>query len=544
MTTIDDLGFGPAEIPALVDELRGGGPRGDVLEREPSFDLDGYPPVFVPAAFAWHPARAGSVADEVVDFGASLRSGDGPECHDLDAEQRADLDVLSSVRSDMTYAATEALIVEGRQNGKTDRVILPWTMWDFWVGSAELVDWTSHLSETTAKTRRIVEAMIDANGWLSRRVRQVVAARGSEAIYLTNGREWHWSTRSEGAGRGGPCDVWVADELLYLTASMVGARRPTLRSRENAQMRGASSAGLERSEYLASVVKRGRAGGDPGLAYVERCAPGGFDGSTCQDGAGCSHVFGTSQGCAMDDEGTWHMGNHSLARGRTTYRKIRDERRASTTVALVTEFGRETMGWHEAVAGTGESIDVDVWDRFEDRTSRVAEGRRPDALVVAVRPDQSGSLIAVAGPRADGRRHAALIRNGDLTGDALVAEVVALRRKHHPRRILVVSGPASDDVFDALKRRVRTTERATSGDVAAAVASLRSGIRKDDFRHRGDRTVRASLEAAPPRRTSDGGWTFDTRAGGDVLPVLVVVVARWAAVTEAGKAYDPGRSFG
>ena len=29
-----------------------------------------------------------------------------------------------------------------------------------------------------------------------------------------------------------------------------------------------------------------------------------------------------------------------------------------------------------------------------------------------------------------------------------------------------------------------------------------------------------------------------------VLPILVVVVARWAAVTEASKAYDPGRSFG
>ena len=516
-----------------------------LLDREPVLELDGYPPAFVPAAFTWHPARAGSVADEVVDFASALVSHrDSPLCHELDPEQRADLDVLSSVRSDMTYAAEEALIVEGRQNGKTDRVVLPWTLWDFFVGTAELVDWTSHLTETTAKTRRIVEDMVEANAWLSRRVRSIVQARGSEAIYLTNGREWHWSTRSEGAGRGGPCDVWVADELLYLTPGMIGARRPTMRSRANAQLRGASSAGLERSEYLASVVKRGRAGDDPGLAYVERCAPGGFDGSLCRDGASCSHVYGSAEGCAMDREELWHEGCHSLARGRTTYRKLRSERRASTTQALAVEFGRETMGWHEQVTGTGESIDVDVWDRFEDRTSAVADGRRPDALVVAVRPDQSGSLIAVAGPRADGRRHAALIRNGPLTGDALVGEVVALRRKHHPRRILVVSGPASDDVFEALKRRIRSTERATSGDVAAAVASLRSGIRKDDFRHRGDRTVRASLEAAPPRRTSDGGWTFDTRAGGDVLPILVVVVARWAAVTEASKAYDPGRSFG
>ena len=193
---------------------------------------------------------------------------------------------------------------------------------------------------------------------------------------------------------------------------------------------------------------------------------------------------------------------------------------------------------------------------------------RPDVLVVAVRPDQAGAVVAVAGPRADGRTHVALIRRDRvpvvdaegrpvlddagrprtelLVGARLVSEVVRLRREHKVRAVLVVDGPASRPVADGLRQRLRAAVRiARREDVAAAVAGLRAGIREDDFRHRGDRIVQASLEAARPRRTSDGGWSIDTGSGeGDALPFLVVVVARWAARRRV-RQRDPGRqSFG
>jgi hypothetical protein len=511
----------------------------DVRSREPVLDLDGYPPRFVAPACRWVPPRSGSYADEVVDFTSSLG-------HPVDVEQAADLDAMCSFGPGGLPVAGETWMLEGRQNGKTDRVVLPQTLFDFFVGPrGRIVDWTSHLVDTTLKTKRIVDQLIEGNPVLSRRVRAVVDARGSEGIYLHRlpgepaEREWRWASRSEGAGRGGPADVWVADEGLFLSAGMVGARRPTLRSREGAQLRGASSAALRRSGYLRSVVKRGRAGGDLGLVYVERCAPGGFDGSACVLGAECSHVYGVAEGCALDDESTWHLANHALARGRITYRKMRDERSSMDA----TEFAREGAGWHEPGADdAGGTVDVETWDRFADRSSAIADGRAPAAFVVGVRPDQSGSSIAVVGRRADGRLHVGLIRHGALAGDELVAEVMRLRREHRPRRVLVLAGASASSVAAGLKRRGRV-QVVGPVDQATAAADLLAGIRADDFRHRGDRIVRASLEAASSRRTPDGAWSFDTREGdGSVLPVLVVVVARWAATQV--KAYDPMKSFG
>lgn len=515
---------------------------------EPSFAVDGYPPVFVEPAYRWVPARLGTYAPEVVDFAASIG-------HPVDAEQAADLDAMCSFGPGGLPAADESCLIEGRQNGKTDRVILPWTLCDFFVGRARIVDWTAHLVDTTLKAKRIVDQLIAGNPELSRRVKRIVDARGSEEIVLHRlpsedaERSWRWAVRSDGAGRGGPADVWVADEALFLTPGMLGARRPTLRAREGSQLRLASSAGLKRSAYLAQVVARGRRGGDPGLIFVERCAPGSFAGETCALGEMCSHVFGQSDGCALDDESQWHHANHALARGRIRYGKLRAERAAATNVDLATEFARETLGWHEAADAGEHTVSVDQWDRFEDRASAVAAGQRPLVLVVGVQPGGAGA-VAVAGLRADGKIHVGLIRypsqGSELVGDALLREVAALRAKHRPRRVVVLGGPASRTVRDDLAQRVRALETAGPAEQSAAAADLLVGMRADDFRHRGDPIVRASLESSPPRRTTDGGWSFDTRAGAVVLPVLLVTVARWRAaqLRVASSRSGSGSSFG
>jgi len=519
-----------------------------VRQGEPSLATDGYPPSFVPAAFRWVPPRVGSYGAEVVDFSASIG-------HPVDAEQADDLDAMCSFGPGGLPVADESCLIEGRQNGKTDRVILPWTLCDFFVGRARIVDWTAHLLDTTLKAKRIVDQLIAGNPELSRRVKRVVDARGSEEIILHQlphedaERSWRWTVRTDGAGRGGPADVWVADEALYLTPGMLGARRPTLRAREGSQLRLASSAGLKKSAYLASVVKRGRAGGDPGLIFVERAAPGSFLGETCALGEMCSHVFGQVEGCALDDESQWHHANHALARGRIRYGKLRQERAAATSTALATEFARETLGWHEAADAGEHTVSVDQWDGFEDRSSTVAEGQRPLVFVVGVQPGGAGA-VAVGGVRADGRLHVGLVRypsaGGELVGDALLRDVALLRAKHKPRRVLVLGGPASRTVRDDLARRVRALETVGPAEQSAAAADLLVGMRADDFRHRGDPIVRASLESSPPRRTTDGGWSFDTRAGGVVLPIVLVTVARWRAAQLRASAGRPGSgsSFG
>lgn len=473
------------------------------------------PPAFVAPAFLHIPAgRTGSLGPEVVDFAASIG-------HPVDPEQAADIDAFASLGAGGLYLGGTVCKIEGRQNGKTDRVILPMTMFDFFVLGVPAVTWTAHLMDTTRKTKAIVERLIEANPSLSARVKEIIDARDSEAIVLMSGAVWEWRARSDAGGRGGQADIWVADEGGFLTPGMIGARRPTMRSRPNAQMRIAASAALRRSKVLRGYVARGRSGTDPTLVYSEHCAPGSFEDPGCRLGRACSHVPGTP-GCTLDREDLWHLANHAMGR-RITYAKMRDERLDMDPA----EFARELLGWHEPGDDDDETIPVGVWDDLSDRASKVRKSERP-AFAVLVRPDQSSAVVSVAGARHDAKTHLGLIRER-VAVDQVVDEVVKLHRKHHPRIVVLGPGPATKRLAPALKAAGVRLRVATDQDLAQAAATLLASVKLPvpDIAHRGDPLVRASLEASKPRRTTDGGWTFECRGDADSVPIVSLALARW-----------------
>lgn len=471
-----------------------------------------YPPAFVAPAHLWVPeGRRGTWGPEIVEFSASIG-------HPVDAEQAADLDAFGSYGPRGLYLVDETCKIEGRQNGKTDRVVLPQTMFDFFVRGVEFVTWTAHQMDTTRKTMRIVHQLIDANAVLSRRVREILTGRDSEAIVLTSGAVWEWRARTDAGGRGGQADVWVADEALYLTSGMIAARRPTMRSRPGAQMRLASSAALKRSTYLRSVVRRGRGRNDASLIYSEHCAPGSFENPGCEVD-GCSHLPGTP-GCTLDREELWHLANHAMGR-RITYATMRSERLKMPPV----EFARELLGWHEQGPDEAETISVDAWRGLEDRSSKVRKRAHP-VFALAVRPDQSSASVSVAGPRHDGKVHVGLVRHAVPVGE-VVDELARLQRKHQPRLVVLAPGPATKSLAPQLQRAGVRVRVVTDAELAQASAVMLAAVKADDTRHRGDELVRMSLEALQPRDTTDGGWTVDLRGDGDSAPFVSVLLARW-----------------
>lgn len=480
------------------------------------------PPAFVAPAHLWVPeGRRGTWGPEIVEFSASIG-------HPVDAEQAADLDAFGSYGRGGLYLVDETCKIEGRQNGKTDRVVLPQTLFDFFVRGVRFVTWTAHLMDTTRKTMKIVHELIDANAVLSSRVREITTGRDSEAIVLRSGAVWEWRARTDAGGRGGQADVWVADEALYLTHGMIAARRPTMRSRPGAQMRLASSAALKRSTYLRSVVRRGRARNDPTLIYSEHCAPGSFEEPGCQL-AGCSHVYGT-RGCTLDREDLWHHANHAMGR-RISYATMRSERRTMHP----TEFARELLGWHEAGPDDDETIPVERWDKLVDRSSSVRKGARP-VFALMVRPDQSSAALAVAGHRHDDKVHVGLIRQALPLGQVR-GELLRLSQKYRPWTVVLAPGPATKRLAPQLKAAGIRIRVAVENELAQAAAATLAGVKADDTRHRGDELVRLSLESLERRDTTDGGWTADLTGDGDAAPFVAVMLARWG-VSIGPRPYD------
>jgi hypothetical protein len=115
-----------------------------------------YPPAFVPPAHLWiPPGRRGSYGDEVVDWSASIG-------HPVDAEQALAIDAGASYGPGGNYLALEFAVKEGRQNGKTDRVVLPMTLADFFLFRVPVITWTSHLMDTSLATFKVVKALVEA----------------------------------------------------------------------------------------------------------------------------------------------------------------------------------------------------------------------------------------------------------------------------------------------------------------------------------------------------------------------------------------------
>lgn len=358
-----------------------------------------YPPDFVEPAYLWvPPGRRGTYGDEIVDFSASIG-------HEVDAEQAAAIDAMASYGPGGFWHTLEVGIVEGRQNGKTDRTILPITAYSFFVKGTEHIGWTAQLMKTTKDVFNTVCGWIEEYPALSRRVKEISESKSEVSIELMTGAVWDFGVRSARGGRGEwPYDEQVMDEALFVTGEQIAARMPTMRSRPNPQLRYASSAAVVESDHLRNLVKRGRAYARPGgvgdstLTWVEYCGPGSFADPGCARGRECTHEFGVEQGCTLDDESLWHLSNHRIGRSPgVSYAYNRAERKTMKVIA----FAREIRGWHQDGIDSDKKHPLDA-DAYRATAVEASPDRAssPPAFFVTIGRD-NGVVIAVAYDRPE-----------------------------------------------------------------------------------------------------------------------------------------------
>jgi hypothetical protein len=473
------------------------------------------------AAWLWSPpqGRRGDYGEEVAEL-AELYG------RPLDAHQRESVDAITAYGAGGRWQTLEAGAIEPRQNGKTGGTMTAVTFADLFlaIGGPDKIIWTAHLFKTAMEAFADHKRLIEGTPELSARVKRVCNRGGEESIELTDGSLLAYLARSKGGGRGLGGKRVVIDEALFWTPDQASALLPTLAARPSPQILYGSSACLadERSDYLRSLVARGRSGADPSLTWVEYCAPGSWDDPGCDQGAVCSHRPGVP-GCVMDDVDLWREANRAMGEGRIALSTMRAFRRGMDPEA----FGREFLGWHESGEGGHSSpVSEAAWSRCGDLTSAI-EGR--PVFGVAVSRDGRSAAIAAAGRRADGLQHVETVAYA--TGDVWVVDRAAeLRASQRPRGWALDVKTAAAALLPALaEKRIRPSQIGTS-ECGQASASLLSKILAGTVRHRGahDPDLQRAALGARRRDIGPGLWTWAGKSSEvDTVALEAATFALW-----------------
>lgn len=467
-------------------------------------------------AYYWVPEHDVTYGGDGAEFAASI----GRECI---PEQRLALDVLLAER-DGKPAAFESAIICGRQNLKT-KSLEDAALYDAFILGLDRIVWTAHRFPTTKQTfEKLLDVCTNYDHLVSRVYKPYTGASDMRIQLLPRhtGPSINFMAREGGAsGRGLTGNRVNLDEALYLTDAMLGAFLPTLSAVDNACVRYGSSPCLLTSVSLRRLRNRGRAGGDPSLAYLEW----GSTREPCED-PDCNHTPGTP-GCMLDDEDRWAQANPALGKSTPnwpgiTLEKVRNERRAMP----VKEFMRERMGWHEDPPDGEDAIVFPGWSGCVDEGSSIPAAEQV-AVGVDVAWDRSAAWIAVAGKRLDRRVHVEIAARQP--GTDWVVEWVASRVDRMPMLGVAVqaSGAPASSLVDDLRNGIgeQLLTPLSGGDMARAYGRVFDDVAAGQLRHIGQRELDDQVAAAVTRTVGDA-TVIDRRASPiDVAGVVAVTAA-------------------
>lgn len=453
----------------------------------------------VDPAFLWVPDHRSSAGSEVGDLARSV--GLIPE-----PEQQLALDVLLAERPDGRWAAFEGAIVAGRQNLKTFVFGLV-ALGDIYLFDLELVVWTAHEFNTAMESFRWIRSVIEGSPFVSKRVKKVNEANGDEGIEFHGGQRLRFKARTKTGGRGLTGDRVFLDEAFALQPSHMGSLMPTMSAKSvhgNPGILYGSSAGRLNSSVLRNVRDRGRAGGDPRLAYIEW--------SSSPDACvtdGCDHHVGV-EGCAFDDVGEIRKANPMLGR-RISVEFVATERRALPP----SEYAAERMCWWEdPPEGDGGEFNLEAWLSLADGLA--ARGANP-VFGVDVGEDRIAN-VAVAWLRPDGMPQVMLADVGlsPLRTASRLSQLVG-----DWKGPVMLGGPASD-----LEDEVKGSIVVPGTDFAAACGRFEDLFKDRALRHGNQAPLNEAVRTARWRNYgTSGARTLQLSNAPQVGPLAAVVRA-------------------
>ena len=473
----------------------------------------------VEPAHSWLPEYHQTFGGDVAEL-ASI-AGFAP-----DPEQRVALDAIFAVDRYGKSVAFETAVICCRQNMKTGlfkQVALGW----LFVTDERLVVWSAHEFRTAQEAFRDLDELVTGTDALRRRVKAIYRGNGDESIELDTGTRLIFKTRTKGGGRGLSGDKVILDEAFALQPMHMGALLPTLSARPDPQVLYGSSAALVDSAVLRALRDRGRAGGEPRLAYLEWCSAPPEE--VCELGTACTHALGT-EGCGCDDPANWQRANPAMGR-RITQDYIAAERRALPPE----EFARERMGWHDDPLGAETVISLGTWRDLKDSSSKLTD---PVVFAVDATPDRAFVSVAVAGKRDDGKKHLEVVDH--LRGThGVAARLVQLRDRWDPIAVVIDPGSPAGSLIPEVEAAGVEVLKPTARESAAGCGLLVDAIATDDVRHLGDDLLEAAVEGAAKRDLGEGLWRW-TRTGtiADISPLVAGTLALWGYLLKAAEFED------
>jgi hypothetical protein len=432
--------------------------------------------------------------------------------------------------------------------GVFKQAVLGW----LYLTKERLVVWSAHEFRTSEEAFRDIETLLTGEHFFRREIKQIYRGNGDESIEMKYGGRLIFKARTKGGGRGLSGSKVILDEGYALQPMHMGALLPTLSAQPDPQVLYGSSAGHADSEVLRGVRDRGRAGGDPRLAYLEWCAAPPSE--ACQAGDDCTHAK-TAVGCGCDDPRRWKQANPQ-AGGRISFDYIAAERRALP----VSEFTRERMGWWDDPKEGVAKISPAHWETCKDEESTVLD---PVSIGFAVAPDRSMSAIAIAGYREDGLVHVELVEY--LPGTAWLADrVVDIGGSWHPCALAMnPAGPAGPFRQEMINRgfgpkKLKVELKTGTGEVyrpdaiplmttgaqdyAAGCGGFADAVTAHTIRHIAQQPLTDAAEGARTRDLGDAWAWSHKNSKADITPVEAVTLARMGLLAY-GSAPEPPDPF-
>jgi len=435
-----------------------------------------------------------------------------------DAEQRALLDMIYAERAPNRPAAFEVLVIGPRQNIKTSTLGIA-GLADMFIFGVQKHLWSAHLDDTAKNTFADFKEWIGRNPEYDEQVQFYEGHQDRSIVHRETGARIDFGSRT-GKGKRGLTGVSrvTLDEALYLQPSHIGAIYPTMLTRPGAQVRVASSAGLETSESLRKMRDRGRAGKDPRMAYVEYGAPR----VPCEDDR-CLHLVGTP-GCALDRRDLWWHANCALWEGRVDESGLVDMRNSMPPE----EFMREFLSWWEDPISLGGAISPTSWAAIAD--DQLEQPETVPVIALAGTPDGLYGAIGTAATLEDGRVAVAPVerRRGQLW---LVDEALRIQQKHSCKVAVAANGPLSHLLDKLDETGVDLTLVEPSGWVDSC-ETLWQGIEGRAVVHPGDKDLTTAALSAAWKPSGDRR-SFARKPGDISLPEAVALAAHVTTTSEA-----------
>ena len=186
--------------------------------------------------------------------------------------QRFVFDDMTTVDENGQFIRKTNLVMCARQNGKTHlaRMRILAGLYEF--KEKNIVILSSNRSMALATFREVAYA-IEAHAHLSKHVKAIRYANGTESIEMMDGRRLDVVASTRDGSRGRTADFLFADELREISEEAFSAFIPITRARPNAQTLLASNAGDAFSSVLNGMRERALSNPPKTFGFYEYSAP-------------------------------------------------------------------------------------------------------------------------------------------------------------------------------------------------------------------------------------------------------------------------------